>query len=176
MNQAPAQGLLGFESTTEVGNLVADDNVQSFRELVQRPVWVYQSWPIAGGRATIDLKALLNSNLMRALNNRYRFYRGSLVVSMRLPKSSEPNFLVMDSSRACSYLWTVERSPEVTIVLPYSTTQAFDDTGAVYPNTETRKIVVRPNNGVDVNFECWIAVHFTDDFAMGRSLGCSYLM
>lgn len=176
MNQAPAQGLLGFESTTQIGNLVADDNVQSFRELVQRPVWVYQSWPIAGGRATIDLKALLNTNLMRALNNRYRFYRGSVVVSMRLPKSSEPNFLVMDSSRACSYLWTVERSPEVTIILPYSTTQAFDDTGAVYPNTETRKIVVRPNNGVDVNFECWIAVHFTDDFAMGRSLGCSYLM
>lgn len=174
-NDPPAQGLLGFESTTAITNLLADDNVQSFRELVQRPVWVYQAWAILGGRATIDLKTLLNSNLMRALNTRYRFYRGSLIVSLRLPESDETNYIIMDSTRSCSYLWTVERSPEVNILLPYSTTQGFDDTGALYPNTETRTLVVRPNNSTDTSFGCWISVRFTDDFSMGRCVGTGFL-
>lgn len=171
------QGFLGFESSLTLTKIAYDDDVHSFRELAKRPYWTYVPVTFAANRATLSLSNYLSTHpLFKHLMRRFRFYRGSLIISLRgFTALTDPSVIVMDGDRACSYLWNFERSPECTVTLPYARVNGFTDTGALYSLNEDRKLAFRTLVTTDAAAGVWMSVNFADDMSFGRSLGCGTL-
>lgn len=174
-NTATPQGLLGYTSSQSISNLIADDNVHSFRELLHRPYWINITPTASGPGFAISLKAYLMAHpLYKVLDSRFRYSRYSLTVTLRGPSTGNVIYIVKDGSSSCSALWVPERSPEFTVTLPFVRSTGYFHTGAIFANQEDRSILIRPTVA-PAPLTLWMSITLGDDATFGRLLGCAPL-